>query len=148
MKQKPEKQVLIWRGKHCDEYWDASGDKELGAFLAMFKMLDDNEMYYGIADNTWEDTSKDMEKFKKEHDELKALLPTLPESLKGEANKKISYAVRNYRELDNLSRQRELYVKAKAGDGLSAKRLIQDRRDYEYEGYDLRPLNDPELCKI
>lgn len=148
MKQKPGKQVLIWRGKHSDEYWDASGDKELGAFLAMFKCLDDNEMYYGITDKTWKETNEDAEKVQKEFNELRTLLPTLPESLKEDVNKKLNHMAIEHKENNRLSHQRELYVKAKDGYGLAAKRLIQERGTWEYEGYDLRPLNDPELYRI
>ena len=41
-----------------------------------------------------------------------------------------------------MVRQRELYLKAKAGDGEAASRLIGDRSDWEYEGYSLELLNE------
>jgi len=64
-------QVLVWKGKHGDEYWDASGDKEPGAFLAMFQMVDQNQFYYELAEG-WDEDVEEREKDKKAAEEIRA----------------------------------------------------------------------------
>lgn len=140
-------QVLVWKGKHGDVYWDASGENELGAFLAMFETLDQNESYYEL-DEGWKDTQEYIADIARELGELRTHLATLPESLRLVAQGKILAKEREISEHTSVERQRELYLRAKAGDGHAASCLIRERSDWEYERYSLEELNPPAKVSV
>lgn len=138
-------QVLVWKGKHSDVYWDATD--ELGAFLAMFECLDENDTYYELHGEGWKDTQDAISELKKDSEKISAALATLPESLISEAEGKLKRNENDLKEYGLQEEHRGLYLKAKAGDGEAARRLIWTRADGEYEGYSLETLNPPVKVK-
>lgn len=126
-KLKPEsafRRVLIYENRKTDPYYlDASTEElEAGAFLKLFEVLDESWQVY----SSLKEAEKPYYKRPEGHvdgclcDECKAF-------------RKEEKALPN-REQERLE-QFDLYKKAKKGDALSARRLLEKRKDYEYEEF-------------
>ncbi len=121
------KKVLMYENRKIDPMvLDASTPElEQKAFLKLFNYLDENwEVYAGL---------KELKEPKKPS-LTQEQIASLPE---GEL-KRVALAEHErypdvYREYKKEERQKSLYALAKSGDAVAAKRLLESRRDYEYE---------------
>jgi hypothetical protein len=137
--------ILVYENRKCDpSYYDASTpEKELAAYLLLFKQLEDWDIYCELKEFVPADQNrmckpceKGLHKYCEEDDCF------------CNVNEKISVPCVN-----NLRRQRmvqaefvaqkKLYDAAKQGDANSAKQLIRRRKDYEYEDVSLQDVIDP-----
>jgi len=118
------RRILVYGNRKTDgdQYWDASTEElEAGAFLELFKLLDESwKVYSSLKDDPY------LPEFPKEH----------PEGCMCEPCK----TARKYREeapkekANNL-RMLELYKRAKKGEAIAAKALLTARKDDEYEEF-------------
>lgn len=128
-KLKPEpgvvKRVLVYENRKSDPmFWDASTEAlEAGAYLELFQVLDESwHVYDGL-------------------DQAEAPFTTRPDGHPDGCMCEVCKAFRH--EQKSLPKnekvrlaQLELYKKAKKGDALSARRLLSERKDSEYEKFE------------
>jgi hypothetical protein len=118
------KRVLVYENRKCDPtYYDASTEElEAGAFLQLFKDLDEGwQVYAGIEDphEVWT---------KRPEDHPDGCMCDQCKAFRSQSKKLPE------QEKERLA-QLELYKKAKKGDALSAKKLMTMRKDGEYEDF-------------
>lgn len=135
--------VLKYKGKHADEYWDASTEaKEKAAFRKLFKTIEEFECYsvYGPVDQAkiteLQGKIAEVETALKEKKVLAGLITA--------AENNIKYMKNELRQELFAQEQYDLYQKAKAGDEKAMMRLLRSHRDYEYEGWEMIEVADPE----
>ena len=117
------KRVLKYGNRKTDDcYWDAStSELEAGAFLALFKVLDESWQVYGgleEKEQLLERTSNHVE-------------GCMCDSCKAFRREERNIPGREKERLEHL----DLYKKAKKGDALAARKLLTLRKDYEYETF-------------
>ena len=118
------KRVLKYSNRKVDDcFWDASTeDLEAGAYLALFEMLDESWQVYG----SLKEKEEPYQKKPPEHPE-----GCMCEQCKAFRNETKAIPGREKERLEQL----ELYKKAKKGDALAARKLLSQRKDYEYESF-------------
>jgi len=118
------KRLLVYGNRKCDPtYWDASTPElEAGAFLALFKILDEDwHVYANLTEEPYQPSPP------KDH----------PEGCMCEECKVCrTYKDRAPKEAKNNEKQLEAYKAAKAGDADAARRLLTARKDGEYEHFE------------
>lgn len=118
------KRILVYENRKVGpSYWDASTEElEAGAMLALFKLLDESWQVYGGLEDAEE---MDSARPKGHPDGCMcqgcAIFRKEAASLPG-------------REKDRLQ-QLELYKRAKKGEAAAARRLLEQRKNYEYEEF-------------
>jgi len=93
-----------------------------------------------------EDIDSDIAKHEKELQDLESLqqqLPTIPEMLKQDAEKKLEQLPRAKRYINDLKWQREEWQKVQAGNPKALKRFLESRSRGEYEEWEFVDINDP-----
>jgi len=122
------KRVLVYENrKSSPAYWDVStAELEAGAFLALFKHLDEDWQVYG---ELTQEVSQSV--FPKGHPEACFCGEC------GYAREEISRFAREVRE---RKEDRALYEKAKKGDADAARALCTSRRDHEYEEFKIEKV--------
>jgi hypothetical protein len=129
------KKVLMYDNRKCNpEIWDVSTPElKSKAFLNLFKLLDEDwEVYSDLVG---------LEEPKKPSMSLEQIAQ-LPEgrvrSAAEEEHKEYETDLEEYK----LSKeQKKLYDLAKKGDANAAQTLLTRRRDYEYETWQIRDVN-------
>lgn len=124
-------------------YLDASTpEKEAAALECLFLHLKNNWHCYADMDNI----DNEINEHEKQVQELRALkeqLPTIPEMLRQDAEKKLEQLPRGERYIADLKWQKTQWEKVKAGDAKALKRFLESRSKFEYEEWDFEELNDP-----
>jgi len=123
------KRILVYHGKHADQYYDISTPKlELASYKKLFKELDEDWGFY--------DDLKDDEELKESETRLAELksvdISKLPKSVREKLDPKEADELEQ--EIESKKDEMALYEKAKSGDLKSIKNLLESRSDYEYEG--------------
>lgn len=136
-------QLLKWEGKHGERYWMADTEKRLkAAFMAMFVELNDYGMYEG-----GEDAEKGLlEKIKKATELVSEFTKSgkVPDHMsKHEVDVTARSLKRLEYELVAVRRTQTLLKKARRGDAEAAEEIVESRKDWEYEGYELIDAEDP-----
>lgn len=128
-KLKPEpgtiRRVLVYENRKTDPYYlDASTEElEAGAYLKLFELLDESWQVYGALKE-----KEEKPYFKKPEGHPDGCMCETCVSYRKEEK-----AIPE-RERERLA-QYELYKAAKKGDALAARKLLNQRKDYEYEEF-------------
>jgi len=131
--------IIVQKQKHGDVYYDASTkEKEAQAFKKMFKNNEEMEYYHQYDDESFQEEKQELEEEIKKTESLD--VSSVPSSMQD----RVETAKRNLgykrQELLTLIREKELYDLAKKGDAQSMQRLIERRKDGEYEGWSFEKL--------
>jgi hypothetical protein len=129
--------LLVYGNRKSDDvmYDISTPEKKAAAFLKVFKLLDKDWQVYGDLDYL-----KEMETCEACAKDIHRLCETNCKCMQQECLKKNSSFVRLY---NTRKRQRELLLKARAGDAVAAEKLMSERRTYEYEAFSYKEVNDP-----
>ncbi len=127
------KRILIYGNrKEPTSYYDVSTpEREAGAYLAVFEKLDIDWQVY----SELQETIPEPPKFPEGHpqgcfcDECKAVRVQMKRAPREEAR---------------VTEQRSLYERAKKGDARAARKLLMQRRDYEYEEIRIERVHEEE----
>lgn len=76
-------------------------------------------------------------------EQLKNQLPTIPEMLRQDAEKKLEQLPRLKRHIDDLKWQQGQWQKVLSGDAKALKRFLESRSHGEYEEWEFVELDDP-----
>ena len=137
--------VLAHKDKHSDNFWDASTkEKEAAAFLRMFELLDNEGGKYSYYADLDEGTSELVQEVQ-ELQSIKASFErgTLAKIAERALGSELEQLPRKERELASCQSQLALYKLAKKGDAKAARRFVELRKDYEYEGWDFIEVENP-----
>lgn len=130
--------------KEPEWFLDASTpEKEVSALRCLFLHLKHN--WHAYAD--MEDIDSDISKCEKELQDLEALklqLPTIPEMLRQDAEKKLEQLPRLIRHVKELKWQKEDWQKVQTGNPKALKHFLESRSNGEYEEWEFVELDDPD----
>lgn len=129
-----DKRIIIFSEKHGDRYFSAKTIEDIGAVC--LKVARER-----IKDGYWYDTTP---YYGKSPEVTQEEIDALPDgALKNRLQKEIElYNDRKNREDRKFDRLRKLVSAVKEGDEKAARMLIDERKDYEYEGYEIVYLEE------
>ncbi len=126
------KRLLVYDNRKIDPcYWDVSNaELEAGAFLALFKTLDEDwNVYFSLKEKTTEDAPT----FPDGH----------PEGCFCDSCKSVRDAIKRFPgEQEDSKEQRRLYKLAAQGDADAARALCEQRNTHEYERFHIRRVDE------